>query len=105
MNCVYSIKSANLDNIEVVSLLAGNSINFDKALFLAKEEAKQRFEEYLLISWYDRDRNFESPPHTTEKSGDGPKDGYIHYGINHGAKLKVDIDNGRFVFFFTPVSW
>jgi len=24
---------------------------------------------------------------------------YVDYGLNHGATLKVDIENGRFVFF------
>ncbi|MCJ7604220.1 MAG: AF1514 family protein [Desulfobulbaceae bacterium] len=33
------------------------------------------------------------------------KDGYIHYGLSHGAKLKIDIEDGRFVFFFAPVEW
>ena len=105
MKCNCSVAPIDLSNIEVISLPAGKSATYDEAVSLAKAEASQRFEEYMLVSWYDRGRDFESPPHTTEKPGDGPKDGYIHYGINHGAKLKVDIDNGRFVFFFTPVEW
>ena len=72
---------------------------------LAKAEAEKYFDEYMLMSWYDRDRDFESPPNTSESPGDVPKDGYIHYAMNHGAKLKVEIDEGRFVFFFAPVEW
>jgi hypothetical protein len=72
---------------------------------LARREAELRFEEYMLVSWYDRDLDFESPPHTSECSGGGQKDGYIHYGLNHGATLKVDIEDGRFVFFYAPVEW
>lgn len=79
--------------------------DYREAMELAKGEAAKRFDEYMLISWYDRDRDFESPPNITEKPGDGPKDGYIHYALNHGAKLKVDVEDGRFVFFFTPVEW
>ena len=104
-SCSIKTKQTDLSNIKTVSLPAGNATNYEEAVSLANEEANRRFEEYMLVSWYDRDRDFESPPHTTEKPGDGPKDGYIHYGINHGAKLKVDIDNGRFVFFFAPVEW
>jgi len=100
------ITTPDLSSIEIVSLNPETRIkDYQEAVVIAKEQAEQRFEEYMLISWYDRDRDFESPPNTTEKPGDGPKDGYIHYGLNHGAKLKVDIESGRFVFFFTPVEW
>jgi len=106
MNCSRSTKPIDLHTIEIVSLAAQNPTkDYMEALSMAREEADRRFEEHMLVSWYDRDRDFESPPHTTEKPGNGPKDGYIHYGINHGAKLKVDVDDGRFVFFFAPVDW
>ena len=106
-SCPISLIGApDLSNIEIVSLNPETIVkDYQEAMVIAKEQAEQRFEEYMLISWYDRDRDFESPPNTTEKPGDGPKDGYIHYGLNHGAKLKVDIENGRFVFFFTPIEW
>jgi len=78
---------------------------YSDAVVVADFHASRRFDEFMLISWYDRDRDFESPPNTTEKAGDGPKDGYIHYALSHGAKLMVDIDGGRFVFFYTPVEW
>lgn len=100
------IKSPDLSQVEVVSLHPENEVNdYQQAVELAGSEAEQRFEEYMLVSWYDRDRDFESPPHTSECSGGGPKDGYIHYGLNHGATLKVDIEDGRFVFFYAPVAW
>ncbi len=101
-----SIQQPGQPGIQVVSLQPEEKIDgYMQAMALAKEEARQRFEDYMLISWYDRDRDYESPPNTTECAGDCKKDGYIHYGMNHGAKLKVDIENGRFVFFFTPVEW
>jgi len=31
--------------------------------------------------------------------------GYVYYGLNHGATLKVDVKKGRFIFFFTPVEF
>lgn len=92
--------------ITVVSLNPEQRVgNYQEAVTLARNEAQQHFEEYMLVSWYDRDRDFESPPHTTECPDACQKNGYIHYGHSHGAKLKVDIENGRFVFFFTPVEW
>ncbi len=74
------------------------------AMELAKEEARKHMDEFMLMSWYDRDRNIESPANSTETPGD-ELTGYVYYGINHGAKLKVDIEHGRFVFFFTPVDF
>ena len=79
--------------------------DYREAMVLAKAEAEKRLGEYMLMSWYDRDRDYESPPYTTECAGDCAKNGYIHYALNHGATLKVDIEDGRFVFYFTPVEW
>jgi hypothetical protein len=101
-----AINSFGQNQIETVSLHPKEQVgDYQQAVSLAKDEAQERFEDYMLVSWYDRDRDFESPPNTTECAGDCKKDGYIHYGMNHGAKLKVDIEDGRFVFFFTPVEW
>jgi len=103
-NC--PIRSPDHSKIKVVSLQPENRISdFQEAMALARDQAEQRFEEYTLVSWYDRDRDFESPPHASECYEGCRKEGYIHYGLNHGAKLKVDIENGRFVFFFAPVEW
>jgi len=79
--------------------------DYQQAMAIAKTEAERRLGDYMLMSWYDRDRDYESPPNTTECAGECSKDGYIHYALNHGATLKIDIDDGRFVFFFTPVEW
>ncbi|MBU0482685.1 MAG: AF1514 family protein [Proteobacteria bacterium] len=104
-------KSCNIDlpdlsEVEIISLPDAEEIeDYSDALVVANFYAARRFDEFMLISWYDRDRDFESPPHTTEKPGDGEKDGYIHYALSHGAKLMVDIESGRFVFFYTPVEW
>jgi len=101
-----SIGGPNQSQLKTVFLQPEQQVqDYQEAMALAKVEAERRLGEYMLMSWYDRDRDFESPPNTTEKPGDGPKDGYIHYGLNHGATLKVDIENGRFVFFFAPVEW
>lgn len=94
------------EGVEVVLLNPENGVDgYQEAMALAREQARQRFEDFMLISWYDRDRDFESPPNTTECAGNCAKEGYIHYALSHGARLKVDIEDGRFVFFFTPVEW
>ncbi len=100
------IKSPDLSQVEVISLHPENGVSdYQQAAELAGSEAEQRFEEYMLVSWYDRDRDFESPPHTSECSEGCKKDGYINYGLSHGATLRVDIEDGRFVFFYAPVEW
>lgn len=76
-----------------------------EAMELAKEEAAQHLDDFMMMSWYDRDRDFESPQHATESDEDCAVPGYVDYGISHGATLKIDIEKGRFVFFFTPMEW
>jgi hypothetical protein len=100
------IKSPDLSQVEVVYLHPENVVSdYQQAVEMARSEAEQRFEEYMLVSWYDLDRDFESPPNTTESADGCKKDGYINYGLNHGATLMVDIEDGRFVFFYAPVEW
>ena len=98
-----SFPAPDLAGIEVVCLSSGG--DFQAAKLMAAAEASRRFAEYLLISWYDRERDFESPAHVSECAGNGPKHGYIHYALSRGARLKVEVDGGRFVFFYTPVEW
>ena len=71
---------------------------------LADAEAAVRLGEYMLLSWYDRDRDFESPQHASECHLDSAVPGYVDYGLNHGAKLMVDTEDGRFVFFYLSVD-
>ncbi len=59
---------------------------------------------FMLISWYDRDRDFESPQHASECHQDSAVPGYVDYALSHGSTLKVDIEDGRFVFFYMSVD-
>ena len=70
--------------------------DYRAAMHLANLEAKQRLEEYMLLSWYDRDRDFESPQHASECHLDSAIPGYVDYGVSHGATLKVDMVIGLF---------
>lgn len=100
------LDTPDLSGVEVVLVQsAAGIVDFRQARELAEVEATKRFAEYMLISWYDRGRDFESPAHVSECGGAGPKQGYIHYALNRGARLKVEVDGGRFVFFYTPVEW
>ena len=79
-------------------------IDYVAAMRLADAEAERRLGDYMLLSWYDRDRDFESPQHAGECHQDSAVPGYVDYGIHHGATLMVDIQDGRFVFFYMPVD-
>ncbi len=74
--------------------------DFYAAKVVADAEAEQRLEMSMLLSWYDRDRDFESPQHASECHEESDIPGYVDYGINHGAELKIDIERGRFVFYY-----
>ena len=76
-----------------------------EAMQLARAEAGRRLGENMLLSWYDRDRDFEAPQHVSECHRDSAVPGYVDYGIHHGATLRVDVENGRFVFFYRPVDF
>ncbi len=75
-----------------------------EAMKLANAEADRRLGDYMLLSWYDRDRDFESPQHASECHSNSSTPGYVDYALYRNAKLKVDFENGRFVFFFLPVD-
>ena len=103
---VCTFPDPDLSGITVVELEPNPSpADYLAAMELAKEEAIRHMDDYMLISWYDRDRDFESPQHTTESDAPSAIPGYVNYGISHDAKLKVDIEQGRFVFFFTPIDF
>lgn len=73
-------------------------------MVLADAEARARLGGAMLLSWYDRDRDFESPQHASECHLDSAIPGYVDYGVSHGATLMIDIEDGRFVFFYLPVD-
>lgn len=78
--------------------------DYRQAMALARAEAGRRLGDAMLLSWYDRDRDFESPQHAGECHLDSAVPGYVDYAVHHGATLKVDVDGGRFVFYFMPVD-
>lgn len=83
---------------------AGTAIDFNAALRLATAIADELAGENMLLSWYDRERDLESPAHTSECHEGCPTKGYWDYALNRGAVLAVDFDEGRFVFCFRPVE-
>jgi hypothetical protein len=96
----------DLSKLTVVELAAAERLgDYREAMRLANAEAEKRLGDNMLLSWYDRDRDFESPQHASECHQDSAVPGYVDYGIHHGATLKLDIERGRFVFFYLPVDF
>ena len=76
-----------------------------QAMAVANEEAEKLVGDNMLLAWYDRDRDFESPQHSSECHVDSAIPGYIDYALYHGAKLKIDIEQGRFIFFYLAIDF
>ncbi|RDH89080.1 MAG: hypothetical protein DIZ77_06590 [endosymbiont of Seepiophila jonesi] len=97
--------SPDMSGIHVVEFISEKPLkDYLEAMRVADSLAGKQFSDYMLISWYDRDRDFESPQHSSECHQDSAVPGYVDYGIHHGARLKVDFEQGRFVFFYMPVD-
>ena len=92
-------------NVTVLELSPQPALDdYRQAMEFANEQAQRSLGDYMLLSWYDRDRDFESPQHASECHQDSAIPGYVDYGLHHGATLKVDIEQGRFVFFYLPID-
>ena len=100
LNCPLP-RQPDLSGIEQVMLEPQPPLaDYREAMALANREAERRLGENMLLSWYDRDRDFESPQHAGECHLDSVTPGYVDYGVHHGATLMIDIERGRFVFFY-----
>ncbi|MCW8825190.1 MAG: AF1514 family protein [Gammaproteobacteria bacterium] len=77
--------------------------DYRAAMTLADDIATEKLGQFMLLSWYDRDRDIESPRNSSECHEDAAVPGYVDYGLNHGATLKIDLYQGRFIFFYMPL--
>jgi hypothetical protein len=78
--------------------------DYRAALAEAQDIARHELTEPMLLSWYDRDRDFEAPQHVSECHADAAVPGYVDYALSRGATLAVDFGEGRFVFFFRDAT-
>ncbi|MDQ1362705.1 MAG: hypothetical protein QG652_565 [Pseudomonadota bacterium] len=98
-------RSVDYSGVEIVELQPQSPLNdYLQAMKFANAVADEKLTDYMLLSWYDRDRDYESPQHSSECHQGSAVPGYVDYGLNHGARLKVDIEHGRFVFFYLPLN-
>lgn len=79
-------------------------LDFDAALKRASALADDLLGDNMLLSWYDRERDLESPAHVSECHEGCPIKGFWDYALSRGGALAVDFDDGRFVFCFRPLE-
>ncbi|MBA3033866.1 MAG: AF1514 family protein [Gammaproteobacteria bacterium] len=74
-------------------------IDFNAALELANVIARQHLgDDAMLLSWYDRERDYESPNGVSECHVGCATKGFWDYALNRGAHLAVVFDADRFTF-------
>ena len=79
-------------------------LDFNACLKLAEANAEHLLGEAMLLSFYDRERNLESPNGVSECHRGCDTPGWIDYAKNRGDRLIVDFGRGRFVFCFMPLG-
>ncbi|MCS6787305.1 MAG: AF1514 family protein [Thiobacillaceae bacterium] len=90
------MKTLHLDATEL-------DLDFAARLRLAQAIARQLLGEAMLLSFYDRDRNLESPGGVSECHVGCPIPGWQEYAESRGGTLMVDFEHGRHVFCFMPL--
>lgn len=91
------MKTLHLDASEL-------DLDFNACLKLAEANASHLLGEAMLLSFYDRDRNLESPHGVSECHFQCAIPGWVDYARNRGGSLIVNFGQGRFVFCFRPLG-
>ena len=99
-------EQADYAGVTIIELMPDPALeDYMQAMQLANKQAENEIGEHMLLAWYDKDRDFESPQHASECHVNSAIPGYIDYALYHGATLKIDIEQGRFVFFYLPIDF
>jgi len=96
---------ANFDQLQILHVVEDKPLpNYYAAMKIANRRAQKTIGDNMLVSWYDRDRDFESPQHIGDRHPDSAIPGYVDYGLSHEASLVIDVEDGRFVFFYMKLD-
>lgn len=87
------MKTLHLDTHEI-------DLDFKAAHALAIATADHLLGSAMLLSFYDRERNLESPNGVSECHRGCAIPGWQDYAVNRGGSLMINFDQGRFVFCF-----
>ncbi|PKN31184.1 MAG: hypothetical protein CVU63_25265 [Deltaproteobacteria bacterium HGW-Deltaproteobacteria-20] len=90
--------------MRIVSLAPEDIMSWSEARGIADETAARELFDPILLSWFDRDRGFESPAHASECHEACDEPGYIEYARSRGGELQVQIGGGQFVFCYRALG-
>lgn len=80
------------------------ALNFDACHRLANILADHVLGGAMLLSFFDRERDLESPAGVSECHRDCPIPGWQEYAETRGGELMVNFSQGRYVFCFRPLG-
>lgn len=86
-----------MKNISFV--VTGYTLTFDQAKQMASMIAEEGNEFASLVSWGDRDKGVHSPCCLKCEFDEVP--GWEVYGRNHEGRLRISVDDDRFVFIYS----
>jgi hypothetical protein len=75
-------------------------LEFAEAKDCAKQKAKETCADPMLLSWY-QGKTGESYPNL--ECGPGDKPAWIVYAESRGGNLKIDINEGQYVFIYLSI--
>lgn len=77
---------ADLSGIKIIEYIPDSLVSdYQIAMKLADKEALKQLHETIFLSWYDHDRDFESPQYLSKCHKDNAIPSFMDYGISHGA--------------------
>ncbi len=79
--------------------VSGYDISFDQARQMTTLIAEEDNDYATLVSWCDRDKGVHSPCCLKCEFDDVP--GWEMYGRNHEGRLRISVDDERFVFIYS----
>ncbi len=84
---------------DIFITISGYEISFEQAKKMTAVIAEEGNEYMTLVSWCDRDKGVHSPCCLKCEFDDIP--GWEMYGRNHGGRLRISVDDERFVFIYS----
>jgi hypothetical protein len=84
---------------EIKIKISGEDPTLEEATAKARQIAAEENQETDLISWFNRRTNKHSPSCVHCEIGCRP--GWEVYGENHGGRLRIEVNNGEYVFIFS----
>ena len=82
--------------VEVINIKIDGTVSQEMAQKRALEIAKQKNPDTMVISRFNRPANACSPCCLKDQIGNKP--GWEIYGENHGGRLKINVNNGDYIF-------